>query len=49
MNTAKSFEISKHIVLEAYTRVKANKGAPGCQSAFKIDPRSASKIDPPPR
>ncbi len=29
MNTAKPFEISKHIVLEAYKRVKANKGAPG--------------------
>lgn len=29
MNTAKSFEISKHVVLEAYKRVKANKGAAG--------------------
>jgi len=29
MNTAKPFEISKQQVWEAYTRVKANKGAPG--------------------
>lgn len=29
MHTAKSFKISKHIVLEAYKRVKTNKGAPG--------------------
>ena len=29
MNTVKPFEISKHIVLEAYKRVKAKKGAPG--------------------
>ncbi len=29
MNTAKSFEISKHVVLEAYKRVKANKGTAG--------------------
>jgi len=29
MNTAKPFAISKHVVLEAYKRVKANKGAPG--------------------
>ena len=29
MNTAKSFEISKHIVLDAYKRVKSNKGGAG--------------------
>jgi len=29
MNKTKSYEISKHIVLEAYQRVKANKGAAG--------------------
>jgi len=29
MHTAKSFEISKHVVWEAYKRVKANKGAAG--------------------
>jgi RNA-directed DNA polymerase len=29
VNTAKSFDISKHVVLEAYKRVKANKGASG--------------------
>ena len=29
MNTAKSFELSKHIVLDAYKRVKSNKGGAG--------------------
>lgn len=29
MSEAKSFEISKHVVLEAYRRVKANKGSAG--------------------
>ena len=29
MNKAKSYEISKHIVLEAFQRVKNNQGAPG--------------------
>ncbi len=29
MNETKSYEISKHIVLEAFRRVKANKGAAG--------------------
>ena len=29
MHTAKPFEISKHVVWEAYKRVKANKGAAG--------------------
>lgn len=29
MNKAKSYEISKHVVLEAFRRVKANKGAAG--------------------
>src|SRR5665647_1853147 len=29
MNKAKPYEISKHIVLEAFQRVKANKGAAG--------------------
>ncbi|CAN5271395.1 group II intron reverse transcriptase/maturase [soil metagenome] len=29
MNTAKPYKISKHVVLEAYNRVKANKGAAG--------------------
>lgn len=29
VNTAKSFDISKHIVLESYKRVKANKGTAG--------------------
>lgn len=29
MNTTKSFEISKHVVWEAFKRVKANKGAAG--------------------
>ncbi len=29
MQKAKSFEISKQLVLEAYLRVKANQGAPG--------------------
>ena len=29
MHTAKPFEISKHRILDAYKRVKANKGAPG--------------------
>lgn len=29
MGVAKSFEISKHVVMEAYRRVKANKGAAG--------------------
>ena len=29
MNKAKSFEISKNLVYEAYKKVKANKGAAG--------------------
>ena len=29
MEKAKPFEISKHVVWEAYKRVKANKGAAG--------------------
>lgn len=29
MNTVKPFEISKHVVWEAYKKVKSNKGAPG--------------------
>ena len=29
MEKTKPFEISKHVVLEAYKRVKANKGAAG--------------------
>ncbi|RYF46231.1 MAG: group II intron reverse transcriptase/maturase, partial [Comamonadaceae bacterium] len=29
MSKPKSFEISKHLVFEAYLRVKANKGAAG--------------------
>ena len=29
MNKTKSYEISKHVVLEAFQRVKANKGAAG--------------------
>ena len=29
MKEGKSFEISQHLVLEAYKRVKANKGAGG--------------------
>ena len=29
MKSTKSFEISKHVVSEAYKRVKANKGAAG--------------------
>ena len=29
MGKTKSFEISKHVVWEAYKRVKANKGAAG--------------------
>ena len=29
MDKAKSYQISKHVVMEAYKRVKANGGAPG--------------------
>lgn len=29
MKDAKSFEISRHLVMEAYKRVRANKGAAG--------------------
>lgn len=39
--TSKSFEISKHVVFEAYRRVKANKGAAGVDeqsiAAFEVD------------
>jgi RNA-directed DNA polymerase len=38
---SKPFDISKHVVLEAYRRVKANKGAAGVDdesiAAFEVD------------
>lgn len=37
MKKAKSFEISKHVVLEAWKRVKANKGAAGVDSELISD------------
>ena len=37
MSKAKSFEISKHVVLEAWKRVKANKGAAGVDSELISD------------
>ncbi len=37
MRTAKSYEISKHVVLEAWKRVKANKGAAGVDSELISD------------
>jgi len=39
MNKAKPYEISKHKVLEAFQRVKANKGAAG------IDGESLEKFE----
>lgn len=39
MKETKPFEISKHVVLEAYKRVKANKGAAG------IDEESISEFE----
>jgi len=39
MNTAKSFDISKHTVWEAYKRIKANKGAAG------IDDQSIAEFE----
>ncbi|MDQ1272275.1 MAG: hypothetical protein QG591_905, partial [Planctomycetota bacterium] len=39
MHKTKPYEISKHIVLEAFQRVKANKGAPG------IDGESLEKFE----
>jgi len=37
LSKAKSFEISKHVVLEAWKRVKANKGAAGVDSELISD------------
>jgi RNA-directed DNA polymerase len=41
MSGPKSFEISKHLVFEAYLRVKANKGAAGVDGEsierFEVD------------
>jgi len=37
LKKAKSFEISKHVVLEAWKRVKANKGAAGVDSELISD------------
>ena len=38
MDKTKPYEISKHVVMEAYKRVKANKGAAG------IDDESRSQL-----
>ena len=37
MKDAKSFEISRHLVMEAYKRVKANKGAAGVDEVSIAD------------
>ena len=37
MKDAKSFEISRHLVMEAYKRVKANKGAAGVDDVSIAD------------
>ena len=36
MDKAKSYHISKHVVMEAYKRVKANKGAAGVDDSNLI-------------
>ena len=43
MNEAKSYHISKHTVMEAYKRVKANKGAAGIDDETIKDFENAMK------
>ncbi|MBS3938737.1 MAG: RNA-directed DNA polymerase [Peptococcaceae bacterium] len=43
MNETKSYEISKHIVLETFRRVKANKGAAGVDKAVEIPKKNGGK------
>ena len=38
MDKAKPFDISKHVVWEAYKRVKANQGAAGIDEEIDIQP-----------